>query len=213
MFTGLIEDVGWLRQRRLSGASGVLTVETHLPAADIDLGASVAVNGVCLTKVSASATQLTFDVSRTTLDTTTLGALPLGARVNLEQALRVGDRMGGHMVQGHVDGVGRFVERRQVGASWEYTFTVPTARLAEVVEKGSIAIDGISLTVARLAHANVTVAVVPHTHKATHLHALPSAAPVNVETDIIGKYVRRALGLQGESSGLTLDKLKAHGLA
>ena len=213
MFTGIIADVGRVRSltRRPKGAR--IEAETAIDLTEVQLGDSIAVNGVCLTAVDFGRRTFTADVSQETLQRTTLGALKPNASVNLELALRVGDRLGGHIVQGHVDGVGKLAARERVGDGWDMTFDVPVELMASVVEKGSIAIDGISLTVAKLGHSNVTIAVVPHTGGRTTLADLGLGSPVNVETDVIGKYVLRALGRTpaGGGEGLSEQRLKELG--
>ncbi len=220
MFTGLIQDIGRVEAREARSQGAVLRVKTALDLGEIAVGDSVAVNGVCLTVVARDPTsgRLGMDVSRETLARSNLGSLAPGAGVNLELALRLGDRLGGHIVQGHVDGVGHLRGRERVGDGWELTYEVPDELLGAVVPKGSIAFDGVSLTVARLEGARVTVAVIPHTGGETTLTDRPVGASVNVETDILGKYVLRALGRLGAegaapkgASGLTEDKLAALG--
>jgi len=212
MFTGLIEDVGVIRARSRHAGGARIAIETALPLGEIAIGDSVAVNGACLTAVSREGRQFWTDVSVETLQRTNLGDLAVGSTVNLERALRIGDRLGGHLVQGHVDGVGRFVAKQAVGDGWELTFELPVELLPQVVEKGSICLDGVSLTVAKLADPRVTIAVIPHTGVKTTLARLAIGAPVNVETDVIGKYVQRVLGrTRGDSPGLTRETLEAFG--
>ena len=212
MFTGLVEDVGALRARTRQRDSARLTIATALPLAEIALGASVAVNGACLTVVAREERAFQVDVSLETLTRTTLGALPLGAPLHLERALRLSDRLDGHLVQGHVDGTARLVSKRAVGDGWELTFELPEPLLPQVVEKGSIALDGVSLTIASLADPRLTVALIPHTGARTALLDLLPGAAVNVETDVIGKYVQRVLGRGGAGrGGLTLATLATHG--
>jgi len=212
MFTGLIEDVGVLRTRSLHSGGARLAIETSLPLSEIAIGDSVAVNGACLTAVTLEARRFWIDASTETLRRTNLGALALGAPVNLERALRIGDRLDGHLVQGHVDGVGRYVGRKSDGDGWELSFELPEALLPQVVEKGSICIDGVSLTVATLTDPRITVAVIPHTAAKTTLATLSPGASVNVETDVIGKYVQRVLGLtRGGPGGLSRETLAAFG--
>ncbi|MGM0577482.1 MAG: riboflavin synthase [Myxococcota bacterium] len=216
MFTGLIEDVGRLDRLERQGREARLTVGTSIDMDGVALGDSIAVNGACLTAVAKGDGWFRADVSEETLRRTNLGDLKPGDRVNLERALRVGDRMGGHMVQGHVDGVGRLVERTKVGDGWELTWEIPEDLLDTVVEKGSIALDGVSLTVAHLDGARVTVAVVPHTGEHTNMLDRPIGAPTNVETDLVGKYVRRSLerlGGGGDAGGLSLEALVKAGFA
>lgn len=212
MFTGLIEDLGVLRTRSRHSGGARMAIETALPMAEIALGDSVAVNGACLTAVAFDGRRFWIDASAETLRRTTLGDLPIGAPVNLERALQLGGRLGGHLVQGHVDGVGRYVEKKVVGDGWELTFELPDELLPQVVAKGSICIDGVSLTVATLTDPRVTIAVVPHTGAKTTLTSLAIGASVNVETDVIGKYVQRVLGrTRGESAGLSRETLAAFG--
>ncbi|TNF28296.1 MAG: riboflavin synthase [Deltaproteobacteria bacterium] len=220
MFTGLIEDVGVLRARSRHAGGARLAIETGLPLAEVAIGDSIAINGACLTAVTLEPRRFWVDVSTETLRRTTLGDLALGSPVNLERALRIGDRLDGHLVQGHVDGVARFVGKKADGDGWELTFELPEALLPQVVEKGSICIDGVSLTVATLADPRVTIAVIPHTGVKTTLAGLTTGASVNIETDVIGKYVQRVLGRAqgasagrsgGQPSGLTRETLAALG--
>lgn len=212
MFTGIIAEVGRLARLDHIPDGARLVVETGLDLSGVKLGDSIAVNGCCLTAVSLDGRRFGADVSRETLQRSALNQLRPGSPVNLELALRLSDRLGGHIVQGHVDGVGRVVERAQVGDGWDVTIELPEALLPTVVEKGSIAIDGISLTIARLAGRRVTIAVIPHTWQGTNLASLSVGAGVNIETDVIGKYVVRALSFQGRGSdggggGLTMERL------
>jgi riboflavin synthase len=216
MFTGLIEDVGKLTGLVRSGEAGQVTVATALPVGEIHLGDSVAVNGVCLTVTRQGAGGLTFDVSPETLDRSTLGALRSGDKVNLERALRLSDRLGGHIVTGHVDCIARLEERREVSGTIVFTFRLLDTAIARyLVPKGSVAIDGISLTVNGVIASAFTVTIIPHTAAMTTLvHRKPGDC-VNIETDIIGKYVERLLSGRGVSgnSGVTLDLLARNGFA
>jgi riboflavin synthase len=180
VFTGLVREVGTVR----SMENGRLVVQAELTGA---IGDSIAVNGVCLTVVESGGGTLAFDTVPETLARTSLGSLDPGSRVNLEPALRAGDAIGGHYVQGHVDGLGAF---RGVadGLHW---FQVPVELLRYVAEKGSIAVDGTSLTIAALDEHGFAVALIPHTLEATTLGALAPGDAVNVETDVLAKYVER----------------------
>ena len=182
MFTGLVREVGTVR----SMVGGRLLVETRIEAA---LGDSVAVDGVCLTVVANDAGALAFDAVAETLARTTLGGLAQGSRVNLEPALRAGDPLGGHMVQGHVDGVGAF---RGV-AEGLHSFDAPPEILRYVVEKGSIAVQGTSLTVAATDEQGFAVALIPHTLAVTTLGGLRPGDRVNLEADVLAKYVEKLL--------------------
>ena len=216
MFTGIIEDIGRVRAIRRAASGARVAIETVIDLAEVAIGDSIAVNGACLTAVTLSGGAFEADVSAETLARTTLADARPGQRVNLELALRLGGRLGGHLVQGHVDGVGRMVAREPSGAGWLLGFELPEALLDQVIEKGSVAIDGVSLTIATLRDPRITVAVVPHTADATTLGDLRPGARVNVETDLVGKYVRRALQRPGPSEdarGLTLEALRRSGLA
>ncbi|MCA9514376.1 MAG: riboflavin synthase [Myxococcales bacterium] len=216
MFTGIIEDVGTLAARVVRPDGARMAFATRLPLGGVAIGASIAVNGACLTVVERDGDRFWTDVSKETLARTNLGALAVGDPVNLENALTLSARLDGHIVQGHVDGVGRLAASRRVGDGWELDYDVPEALLPTVVEKGSITLDGVSLTVARLADPRVTIAVVPHTATMTTLTRRPVGAPVNVETDILGKYVQRMLsfgkgGAGGGGRGLSLADLAENG--
>ena len=189
MFTGLIENVGRV-ERREGSREGDFRIATGL-AAQLRPGDSIAVNGVCLTVTSADATGFTAHVSPETLRVTTLGGLTEGRPVNLERPLRADGRIGGHFVQGHVDGVGRIARFAKDGESYWLDVDVPADLLPAIVSKGSIAVDGVSLTVAALAGSRLGVQIVPFTFDATALQAAQAGDRVNLETDVIGKYVAR----------------------
>jgi riboflavin synthase len=214
MFTGLIQDVGTIRAIERGGQSVALRMATRLADA-LAVGDSLAVCGVCLTVTAAGQGSAVATAIPETLSRTTLGGLTVGARVNLESALRAGDRLGGHIVQGHVDGVGVVVDRTARGLSTEVSIEPPQELLRYIVEKGSIAVDGVSLTVAALAGRGFTVALVPHTLSATTLPDRAIGERVNLEADILAKYVERMLGPLARSApdrgGMTEDWLREHG--
>lgn len=206
MFTGLIEDLGEVVRLERSGGGATLTVSTRLPTAEIKLGDSVAVNGACLTVTRKTSNQLSFDVSLESLDRTALGGLGSGDAIHLERAMQLGARIDGHLVQGHIDGTATVVGNARDGDGWRLSYALPSHLLGQVVEKGSIAIDGVSLTIATLVGDRVSVAVVPHTARMTLLTRRPVGAKVNIETDILGKYVERVLTLgraRADGSGPT----------
>ncbi|SMP16977.1 riboflavin synthase alpha chain [Desulfurobacterium pacificum] len=189
MFTGLVEEVGKVKSIEKSGS--LLKVECEKVIEDAREGDSIAVNGVCLTVIEIGKNFLSFDVSPETLRRSNLSKLKAGSAVNLERALKVGDRLGGHILQGHVDTVVRVVGiRREKGGFYRFTFELPYNFRTLVVEKGSIGIDGISLTVAEVKGNTFSVAVIPHTYENTNLKERKVGDRVNVEFDIIGKYVK-----------------------
>jgi riboflavin synthase len=190
MFTGLIEDVGEVAALTPVGAERAIVIRTSL-GAELAPGDSVAVNGVCLTVTTRDAGAFTAHVSPATLRVTTLGAFEVGRRVNLERPIKADGRLGGHFVLGHVDAVGRIVTLRRDGESHLVEVETPAAVDAWLVEKGSIAIDGISLTIASLTGRRVGVQIVPFTWEHTALSGAREGDPVNLEADIIGKYVAR----------------------
>jgi riboflavin synthase len=212
MFTGLIEDLGTLLEIRRGGSIASVTVATSLPMHELALGESIAVNGTCLTVTSFGGGRFSADVSPETLEKTSLGTLHHGTRVNLERALRLSDRLGGHLMSGHIDGVARLIERTRQGNSWFLAFRFEASLTRFMVPKGSVAIDGISLTVNEVFDESLSVMIIPHTLERTTLASLQVGGQVNIETDLIGKYVARLLGGGDRStSGVTLDLLAKSG--
>jgi riboflavin synthase len=216
MFTGLIESVGVVRDLRRTAGSATLTVTAPFADTSYLLGESIAVNGACLTVVAFGGGSFQADVSPETLDCTTLGTLQAGQRVNLERALRLGDRFGGHMVSGHVDTVATLTDRRNDNNAQRLFFALDATFNRFLVEKGSVAIDGISLTVNSVEAESFSVAIIPHTLHNTTLAAMKIGQRVNIETDLIAKYVLRLLPGGREASSperpaLTLDFLAKHG--
>jgi riboflavin synthase len=194
MFTGIVEERGAVR----SLAGGRLSVACHTVTRDSPIGASVAVNGTCLTVVDRSDEHLTFDLSDETLARTSLGSLTAGRPVNLERPVSLAARLGGHLVQGHVDGVGEIV-RIEAGPDGGALLRVriPSALLRAVVSKGSITVDGVSLTVAELHDDGITIALIPHTLAATTFGEAATGDPVNLEVDVIARYVERLMERSG----------------
>ncbi len=209
MFTGIIEEMGSVHALRREAGAARLTITASVVVEGTAMGDSICVNGVCLTAVELGATVFSADVAPETLAVTNLGELRVGAKVNLERALRLSARIGGHLVSGHVDGVGRIREKRREGNGWRLFFDAPAPVLRYVIKKGSIAIDGISLTVADLDRAGFSIAMIPHTASLTTLGFKTAGDSVNLEADLIGKYVERLL--PGADAGVTADLLKNAG--
>jgi riboflavin synthase len=194
MFTGIIEGFGTVSVIRPSGMGKQITFDADFSLDDSKPGDSIAVNGACLTAVLVTGNRFRADLSPETLTKTTLGLAKIGDRVNLERALRFSDRLGGHLVAGHVDGVGSVYQREIQGNSIILTIAVPASLSPYFIEKGSVAVDGISLTVNNCLLERFNVSIIPHTAKLTTLSLKKIGDPVNIETDMIGKYVERFLG-------------------
>ena len=213
MFTGLIQDIGTV-ERVAPGATTDLTIRTSLAADVFARGESVAVDGVCLTVVESAADSFRVQAAPETLRRSSLGDLRAGSRVNLERALRLTDRIGGHLVQGHVDAVASVVDRRNEGGSVVMAFSLPEALRPFFIEKGSVAVDGVSLTVMALGSDRFSVMLIPETQERTTLPQKVAGARVNLEADLIGKYVARLYALgRGAGGGVTLELLEASGFA
>jgi len=193
MFTGLVEELGTVRERRDRASGCRVTIAASLVTSDISNGDSIAVNGVCLTALDVTPTSFAADVSPETLDRTTLGSLKIGSPVNLERAVTPATRLGGHIVQGHVDGRGTFVSAEEQGDFWTVTVSFSPELARYFVEKGSVAVEGISLTIAKLYDDRFDFAIIPKTWEMTNFHSLKPNDPVNLEVDVIAKYVERML--------------------
>lgn len=213
MFTGIIEEIGVVEAVEARQGGARLRLRAPLVVSDMAEGDSVSVSGVCLTAVGLRGDSFGADVSPETLKRSTLGGLRAGAMVNLERALKPSSRMGGHIVQGHVDGVGTIESLEEAGGEgWWLRVRVPDELDPYLVFKGSIAIDGISLTIAEVERGRVAVAVIPHTYEHTTLRMKRGGDGVNVETDVLAKYVEKMLGaieLKGER--LTVERLREQG--
>jgi riboflavin synthase len=199
MFTGIVEELGEIVSVEALGDSARLAIRGPLVTEDAVHGASIAVNGVCLTVVDRTADVFTADVMKETLDRSGLGAVEPGSRVNLERPVRLADRLGGHLVQGHVDGTGVILSRSP-GAHWDLVkISLPADLARYVVEKGSITVDGISLTVVEAAADWFTVSLIPTTLELTTLGHKGPDDPVNLEVDVVAKYVERLMGARSEA--------------
>ena len=218
MFTGIIEEIGEIISSNLIGGSGELQIEAPLIVTECKLGDSIAINGVCLTVTRITGRELAFDVSVETLRRSNLGNLKKGDQVNLEQALAADGRFGGHMVSGHIDGTGTLHDRRREGNATIFTFSVAPAITRYLIEKGSVAIDGISLTICALAGDIFSVTVIPHSLQQTTLGQRDLGAIVNLENDLVAKYIEKLLqpkihSPDSQTSTLNLDLLRKHGFA
>jgi riboflavin synthase len=211
VFTGLVEDIGTI-QRIAPRRSGMeLSIGCGLPVHEIKPGDSIAVDGACLTVTSMQGQGFSADVSSETLQRTTLGKKRPADRVNLERALRLGDRLGGHIVSGHIDGIAVLGSRDKAGEFTRLTFSAAEHLLKYIIEKGSVAIDGISLTVNTVTGSGFSVMIIPHTLEQTTLAVKKPGDRVNIENDIIGKYVEKLMEKQADArSGITLDFLAKH---
>jgi len=217
MFTGLIEGIGKISGTRRTHNEMRVTITPHFDTTDCKLGDSLAINGVCLTVTEIRDGSLSMDISGETLSRTTLGLLRLGDHVNLERALRLSDRLGGHLVSGHVDGIGKILKKEQVHQSWLIRIGIEEAISRYIINKGSIAVEGISLTINACEKDFFEVNIIPQTGMVTTLLIKKIGDPVNIETDLIGKYVEKLFskgeGGQEErkTSGIDFETLVKHG--
>ena len=216
MFSGIIETVGSIRTLNKDAKGARIAIEAPGVLDGVQLGDSIALNGVCITVVDFDESNFEADLSVETLRRTNLGELVVGDRCNLERAMALGERLGGHLVSGHVDGVGRILGRKPEGDSIWLTFEAPVEVMRYVVYKGSIAVDGISLTVAACDDETFSVSIIPHTSEQTTLTEKKDGAAVNLEADLIGKYVEKLLAPHADSriqGGVTMEKLREQGYA
>ncbi|MBW1720611.1 MAG: riboflavin synthase [Deltaproteobacteria bacterium] len=217
MFTGIVEGIGQVREISRVGGDVRLIIQPPFPLSDSRVGDSIAVDGACLTLTELKGEMFSADVSMETLSRTTLGRLKPGDEVNLERALRLSDRLGGHLVLGHVDGVGKILERKPERRSWCLRIGIDKALSRYTIEKGSIAVDGISLTINRCQETWFEVNIIPQTGRETTLLKKTAGDPVNIETDLIGKYVEKFFKSEGASrdtsggSGIDENMLKEFG--
>ncbi len=193
MFTGIIEELGQVRSVEQRGDNARVVIEARLVTEDIHEGDSIAVNGVCLTALDVNKSSFAADVSRETLDRSTLGRLGPGTPVNLERSVTPVTRLGGHLVQGHVDARGKFLGATDLGGSWTVRIAYPPEIARYLVYKGSVAVEGISLTIAELSDEYFEIAIIPKTWEVTNFSRLRPGDDVNLEADVIAKYVERIL--------------------
>lgn len=209
MFTGIIEGFGIVKALQPAGEGRKISIEADFDLDRVSVGDSIAVNGACLTAVRIDKNRFDVDVSPETVSRTTFGTLRIGDRINLERALRLSDRIDGHLVSGHIDGVGTLRQKKSSGNSVLLTFGVAETLTRYMIKKGSVAVDGISLTINDLGIDSFEVAIIPHTARLTTVVAKKVGEPVNIETDMIGKYVERFLsGNKNQTAGTDAKKSK-----
>ena len=215
MFTGIIEGLGTVTSVRSAGQGKRLTIAADFDLADTKVGDSISVSGACLTAVAIARRQFDVDVSPETLAKSTLGSMRVGERVNLERALRLSDRIDGHLVSGHTDGTGVIDSREVSGNAIIVTVGVPEALTRYMIIKGSVAVDGVSLTINHLAAGRFSVSIIPHTAALTTIGLKQKGAPVNIETDMIGKYVEKFISrkhsAEAPQGGVTMEMLAKKG--
>ena len=214
MFTGIVEEVGTVRTVQRTGTSSFIEIQAKKVLEDVHLGDSIAVNGVCLTVTSFTSDSFRADVMNETLSRSSLGTLKNGSPVDLERAMAAGGRFGGHIVSGHIDGTGTITDIKKDGIAHWYTVSAPAEILRYIVEKGSIAIDGISLTVAKVTETSFSVSIIPHTAAETVLSYKKPGDIVNLENDIIGKYIEKLMQpapAEKTESGITMEFLAKNG--
>ncbi|MDE5764238.1 MAG: riboflavin synthase [Ruminococcus sp.] len=210
MFTGIIEEVGTVKEIRRNGNNSFIRIQADKILSDVHLGDSIAVNGVCLTVTSFDGKIFQADVMNETLSRSSLRTLRTGSPVNLERAMSAGGRFGGHIVSGHIDGTGNIINIKNDGIAVWYTIKADSGIMRYIVEKGSVAIDGISLTVAKVGADNFSVSIIPHTSGQTILSSKKSGDIVNLENDIIGKYVEKLMN-PVKTNGIDMNFLDERG--
>ena len=213
MFTGIIEEVGHVKSLHRGAKSFTLEVEAEKVLEGTLVGDSIATNGVCLTVTSLTGHGFTADVMPETVSRTALSELVSGSPVNLERALSLQTRLGGHIVSGHIDGTGRIADRRQDDTALWLTIECDSKLLRYIIEKGSVTLQGVSLTVARVDARSFAVSLIPHTQAATTLHQAKVGDLVNIENDIIAKYVEKLLGKEPDNGSDLLDKMAKYGFS
>ena len=211
MFTGIIEEIGIIKNIKRGTKSSILTIEGNVIFEDLKLGDSVAVNGVCLTVTTINKNTFTADVMFETLNRSSLGSLNIGSNVNLERAMSANGRFGGHIVSGHIDGTGKIINKKVVDNAVLYYVSADKKILNYIIEKGSIAIDGISLTIVDITNSYFSVSIIPHTLSNTILTQKNIGDIVNLENDCIGKYVKRFMSIEEKSSNITEEFLMKNG--
>jgi riboflavin synthase len=207
MFTGIIEELGKVRGVERRGDGARIVIEAHIVTKDTNEGDSISVNGVCLTALDVTEKSFAADCSKETLERSTIGTLRVGSPVNLERAVTPSTRLGGHIVQGHVDARGTFLGAASHGDSWTVRIGYPKEIARYLVFKGSVSVEGISLTIAHLTDSYFEIAVIPKTWAVTNLSSLKNGDAVNLEADVIAKYVERIMTVGKQDGGLTMERL------
>ncbi len=218
MFTGIVEEMGLVGSVKRNGVAAELTIMAKVVIEDVHIGDSICVDGICLTVTRFGNLWFSADVGAETLEITTLSNITEGKKVNLERALRMNDRIGGHMVSGHIDGIALLKKIERETASWKLYFNIPENLSKNMIKKGSVAVNGVSLTIADIYNEELIISVIPHTYANTNLSMLANGEKVNIETDLIGKYIVNYLrdiisspGTSGKESRINENFLKEHG--
>ncbi len=200
MFTGIIEGSGIIKKIDPMDQGAILTIKTDINLSGTKIGDSIAVNGACLTAVSLNKNLFKVDMAPETIQRTTFKKTPVGSKVNIERALRLSDRLDGHLVSGHIDGTGTIASKIKKSNAWIITINVPPELASQMIEKGSVAIDGISLTINKCSNTNFEISVIPHTAKMTTIEQKNAGDEVNIETDMLGKYVEKFLNRTNDNA-------------
>lgn len=211
MFTGIVEEIGIVKSLEFKANGAKIVIGCQKVIEDVKIGDSIAIDGVCQTVIAFNSSEFSAEISDETLKVTTLGDLKSGNTVNLERALTLSSRLGGHIVSGHVDCMGKFTNIEKLSDFYNLQFEIPEEQEKYVVYKGSITINGVSLTVANIVDNIVSVAIIPHTYNNTSLKDLKLGQDVNIETDILGKYVEKFLSAKDNKKGISMNFLQENG--
>lgn len=211
MFTGIVEEIGIVKSLEFKANGAKIVIGCQKVVEDVKIGDSIAIDGVCQTVIAFNSSEFSAEISDETLKVTTLGNLKSGNAVNLERALTLSSRLGGHIVSGHVDCMGKFINIEKLSDFYNLQFEIPEEQEKYVVYKGSITINGVSLTVANIVDNIVSVAIIPHTYNNTSLKDLKLGQDVNIETDILGKYVEKFLSAKDNKKGISMNFLQENG--
>lgn len=211
MFTGIVEEIGIVKSLEFKATGAKIVIGCQKVIEDVKIGDSIAIDGVCQTVIAFNSSEFSAEISDETLKVTTLGNLKSGNTVNLERALTLSSRLGGHIVSGHVDCMGKFINIEKLSDFYNLQFEIPEGQEKYVVYKGSITINGVSLTVANIVDNIVSVAIIPHTYNNTSLKDLKLGQDVNIETDILGKYVEKFLSAKDNKKGISMNFLQENG--